>query len=89
MEILDGLAKFCGKKQVTEWKEMIDKEEFEKLVRSLINDYYDKTYQDTRNEMNFVNSKTFDWPSDLQLDREEILNCDVLGELKKLSSNFN
>jgi len=89
MEILDGLAKFCGKKQVTEWKEMIEKEEFEKLVRSLINDYYDKTYQDTRNEMNFVNSKTFDWPSDLQLSREEILNCDVLGELKKLSSNFN
>ena len=85
--LLDQLTKYVGKKQVTEWRKMVNEKDFPQLVKSLLNDHYDKTYEFGKKrskETKIEKNLTFDWPSDLELDREVILSCDILDQIKRL-----
>ena len=92
--LLDLLTKHVGKKQITEWRKMVNEKDFPQLVKSLLEEHYDKTYEfgkknkyGTNKETNMEKNLTFDWPSDLELDREVILSCDILDQIKQLKLN--
>ena len=66
---------------------MVNENNFPQLVNSLLKEHYDKTYEFSNKktkEVKFEKNVTFDWPSDLELDREVILSCDILDQIKKL-----
>ena len=42
-----------------------------------------KSMEIIKNEKNLI----FDWHSDLELDREVILSCDIIDQIKKLKIN--
>jgi len=89
---LDRLAKIAGKKLVIEWKEMIKEKKFRSLVKSLLIEHYDKLYDSTYRNGTEWNPKTkesadhigqdLNWPCDLELEREAILNSDVLDQIR-------
>ena len=84
MALLDRLVKFAGKKQVNEWKEMVKENNFPGLVKSLLIEHYDKLYESTyidHKELDHI-GQSFQWPSDLELEREVILNSDVLDQIR-------
>ena len=85
--LLDLLTKHVGKKQITEWRKMVNEKDFPQLVKSLLTEHYDKTYEFGKKksiETKIEKNLTFDWPSDLELDREVILSCDILDQIKQL-----
>jgi len=68
-------------------EKMIDEKDFPQLVKSLLTEHYDKTYEfgnKKSNDMKNENNLKFDWPSDLELDRDVILSCGILDQIKKL-----
>ena len=85
--LLDLLTKHVGKKQILEWRKMVNENDFPQLVNSLIKEHYDKTYEFGHKDVNNEKNLIFDWPSDLELDREVILSCDILDQIKKLEIN--
>ena len=88
--LLGLLTKHVGKKQITEWQKMINENDFPQLVNSLLTEHYDKTYEFSNKKSEEMKTETnfmFDWPRDLELDREVISSCDILDQIKKLKLN--
>ena len=79
------LVKVRGKRQVELWMEMIDGNDFEALVRSLIIDHYDKTYR--KGKAADRQEVKIDWPENMSLKREDIENSIFLRELSKIRQN--
>ena len=92
--LLDKLIKFVGKKQVLEWKKMVNNREFSELVSSLITEHYDKAYDQKRKRESLeMGNKSvdaeFQWPMDLELKRESILGGNVVNEITELGATLN
>ena len=86
---LEHLTKHSGKKKVMTWKRMVEEGKFNKLVISLLIDYYDPLYDSNDLKGPTIQTEhisTYTFPSSLELNKKSILNSLVIEEIMKLKN---
>jgi len=81
---LRRLDRLAGKKMVDSWRTLVDEGDFEKLVRNLVVDYYDRCYRIPRGEA----LEVFQLPERLILDKMGLLNSDLVERLIALGESY-
>ena len=84
MECFKRLDRLAGKKKCDEWRNLVEEDKFEALVRDLIVEYYDKCYRIPRGEA----LRVFKVPEGLILDQSKLQNSKMITEMIELGNQF-
>jgi len=84
LECFGRLERLAGRKKCDEWRKLVEEDNFEKLVRDLIVEYYDKCYRIPRGEA----LQVFKVPKGLILDQKELLESQLLLDIIDLGNRF-